>query len=82
MIISLNGTYQRIVEKKIFLFPLKKNFLIQCLDRNEDEPIVSETTDDQRRFFNGNRMPSSSSNFEAHRGDDFYKKLMFYEKNS
>jgi hypothetical protein len=27
-------------------------------------------------------MPSSSSNFEAHRGDDFYKKLMFYEKNS
>jgi hypothetical protein len=55
------------------------------LDHDEDEPRVSprdenndDSKSDQQRFSNGSRV----SAFHTHRGDDFYKKLMFYEKNA
>ncbi|CAF4606725.1 unnamed protein product, partial [Rotaria magnacalcarata] len=38
-----------------------------------------ESKGDQQRFSNGTRK--SSSTFDVHRGDDFQKKIMFYEKN-
>ncbi|CAF1380491.1 unnamed protein product [Rotaria magnacalcarata] len=54
---------------------------------NDDSPIINsryyeyndESKGDQQRFSNGTRK--SSSTFDVHRGDDFQKKLMFYEKN-
>ena len=52
---------------RCFLFLLFNSF---HLDHSEDH----------QRSFNGIRV--SSSAYDVHRGDDFYKKLMFYEKNS
>ena len=54
-----------------------------CLDRQEDDKLKEDTPDESRgeqRYSNGFRL--STSGVDAHRGDDFYKKLMFYEKNS
>ena len=52
----------------------------QTLDVSKDVH-QEESKSEQQRYSNGvSRM--SSSNFDVHRGDDFYKKLMFYEQNS
>jgi len=44
-----------------------------------DEPILT-SRDENNDDSNENRI--SSSTLDVHRGDDFYKKLMFYEKNA
>ncbi|CAF1319275.1 unnamed protein product [Rotaria sordida] len=74
---------------------LKQNFLqqstpttrIQSSNHNEDESIMNsrdknniELNNDQQHFSNGARK--SLSTFEIHRGDDFSKKLSFYENNA
>ncbi len=44
------------------------------LDSNERQVITT--------YHDENNQPNGNRTFEAHRGDDFYKKLMFYENNS
>jgi hypothetical protein len=58
----------------VYLDHINERSMITSNDTPDDEIKI-----DYQRSLNGIRV--SSSVYDVHRGDDFYKKLMFYEKN-